>query len=146
MFIKINVWWITSFCITCRSHLQVWGWITESESIQTTSGWHPASVKQHPTAVITWHLRYTGNSYCWYQCSLHCSLVSQTAVCTKHWPVLRSLCSPPGDSMWRRASAASNVLSKHTMSWPDISTVKRCRETTVSTHTSANSTCSPRRG
>lgn len=69
----------------------------------------------------------------------------QIAVPLKEWrstkfsavwlPVLRSLCSPPGDSMWRRASAASKVLSKHTISWPDISTEKRSREKNVSTHT-----------
>lgn len=49
-------------------------------------------------------------------------------------PALRSLWSPPGDSMWRRASAASKVLSKHTMSWPDISTEKNSRSLAVSSH------------
>lgn len=36
--------------------------------------------------------------------------------------------------MCRRASAASNVLSKHTMSWPDISTAEE-RDTRLSVHT-----------
>lgn len=33
--------------------------------------------------------------------------------------------------MWSRASAASNVLSKHTMSCSDISTEKRCGKKTI---------------